>query len=266
MESRALFVIVAVVWMAAGPGAAVAEAQCTDNSACGFLQYCQKNQGDCDGQGVCSVRPVACPDIWDPVCGCDDITYGNSCEAAYIGINVASEGECPAPRCLNNDTCASGMFCLKSSGDCNGDGQCSEQPTMCPLYWDPVCGCDGFDYANGCLANQAGVSIAYEGECLTACATSDDCLHTEYCDTAHNGCGEPGACRLKPDFCTEQYDPVCGCNEVTFDNACLAAQTGVTVFKTGTCGPCPFTSSRTCIFTDACESGGTARWSGVVGD
>ena len=67
-----------------------------------YPDTCQKY---CDGAGVCEVRPDACIDIFDPVCGCDGLTYGNACEAAMAGVNVASEGECPPPPCASNDDC-----------------------------------------------------------------------------------------------------------------------------------------------------------------
>jgi len=67
---------------------------CSSNDECGSFQYCQKAPGDCDGTGTCQVRPQICPDVWIPVCGCDDRTYGNACEAAAAGVIVDYQGEC----------------------------------------------------------------------------------------------------------------------------------------------------------------------------
>ncbi len=70
---------------------------CVSNEDCGFPdfgRYCEKEVGDCDGMGLCEAMPWGCPDVWDPVCGCDGVSYGNSCEAAAVGVSIAYEGLC----------------------------------------------------------------------------------------------------------------------------------------------------------------------------
>ena len=52
--------------------------------------------GWADAQGVCRSIPDACPEIYQPVCGCDRRDYSSACHAAQHGIAVLSEGTCSA--------------------------------------------------------------------------------------------------------------------------------------------------------------------------
>ena len=70
---------------------------CFANEDCRVGEYCEKEPGDCDAPGRCVVQPMPCViGLWAPQCGCDGVTYGNPCEAAGAGVNVAHEGECDA--------------------------------------------------------------------------------------------------------------------------------------------------------------------------
>ena len=89
-----------------------------------------------------------------------------------------------------------------------------------------------------------------------SCASNKDCGFGDYClkdacDDALGTCsGEPTICKITP------Y-PVCGCNGVTYNNACFAAMDGVSVDYTGVCIPCGSDGD------DICDDGDN---SGTAGD
>jgi hypothetical protein len=147
---------------------AAAAKECTANKQCGGAKsYCAKAVGDCAGKGACKARPEVCPDLFKPVCGCNGHTFSNECYAARAGVNVKSEGPCPAQSqaCKTNAQCSKGDFCAKETGKCDGEGTCAVVPTICPTIVDPVCGCDKKTYNNQCEAFRAKVNVAHAGKC-----------------------------------------------------------------------------------------------------
>jgi hypothetical protein len=234
-------------------GSCVVQGECRSNADCPEGSYCAKAEGDCEGQGVCRERPEACPEIFDPVCGCDGSTYGNACEAASAGVNVAHRGPCSVDvECGSNADCAADSFCDKAVGDCGGRGVCRARPRVCPLVFRPVCGCDGSTYGNSCEAAAAGVSVAHEGECVPGedCTSNSDCRQGFFCAKAEGDCGGFGSCRELPTACPDVFDPVCGCDGQSYSNACDAAAAGVNVAHRDECVP-----AEVCQVNEDCPEG-----------
>jgi len=84
-----------------------------------------------------------------------------------------------------------------------------------------------------------------DGDCLApvACGgrAGDSCRDDQFCAfTPADVCGRAdaqGTCEARPEICTQDYTPVCGCDNVTYSNACTAAAAGVGVLATGACVP-----------------------------
>lgn len=65
------------------------------------------------------------------------------------------------------------------------------------------------------------------------------CPDSQYCSMEPEGkcriADADGVCKTRPDACTEEYNPVCGCDDKTYSNACHAAMEGVSVLHAGEC-------------------------------
>ncbi len=62
-----------------------------------FCEYTvAQSCGSGDQAGVCASEPKICEEIYQPVCGCDGKTYGNSCQANGAGTSEAHLGPCGA--------------------------------------------------------------------------------------------------------------------------------------------------------------------------
>ena len=151
-----------------------------------------------------------CSNNYIPVCGCNDVTYLNSCVAENSGVTEYSIGACSDqavcfdPNLVIN---SSGTFVDKNSGVITEN---------CEETNEPVCGCDGFTYQNSCLAEASGITFYTQGACNNVCVNPD--LMDPYAN------------------CVNTYEPVCGCNDVTYTNACEAESAGVVSYTPGPCG------------------------------
>jgi hypothetical protein len=85
---------------------ACTEKDCPEQKDCGGLgggtcsadEYCAYEPrqlcGADDNGSTCKERPSVCGELYDPVCGCDGISYVNPCSANSAGTGIAYEGDC----------------------------------------------------------------------------------------------------------------------------------------------------------------------------
>ena len=136
--------------------------------------------------------------------------------------------------------CSAGQFCNIPEGcDSGVTGVCVATPASCPSDEAPVCGCDGEDYLNECMANMAGTTVDHVGTCGGLCggAFGIPCPAGEFCQLPRQSCccDYLGTCVPIVFDCPDHCQPVCGCDGVTYKTECHAVREGVATYRPGRC-------------------------------
>ena len=140
--------------------------------------------------------------------------------------------------------CPAGQACRFPTNQCNTPdlaGTCVPIPATCPKQGPRVCGCDGVTYRNECELLVAGVRPAKKGACgrgaerAASCRSNADCTAIEFCEFRAGTCGGTGRCMVRPEVCTQIFQPVCGCNNQTYANDCIRRAAGVSLLFQGEC-------------------------------
>jgi len=248
----------------------IAGIQCPSGQKCKLDGTYPDAAGTCVPETYCDT-PADCVGLIHPMCVGHWQCVSNACsyKCGLVPPPPATCGPFPGGQCDPGYVCD-----IKSCG-LGASGTCVPLPKCDPGFSDPVCGCNGTTYNNDCMRRAAGVALDHTGACNPPkpgkCFTDADCGAKEFCALKPGECLLPtfnilqGTCAPKPEACTMQYDPVCGCDGKTHSNACMAAGKGVNVASKGACKPTPVSycqgfcggkSSHNCYCDAKCDSYG----------
>jgi hypothetical protein len=206
-----------------GGGMCVEDADCPTGERCVYdaipfdgrepsADFCSPE--DCGPiEGHCEA--CICPEVWAPVCGVDNNTYGNACEAECNRVGIAHDGECGAG-CISDADCEPFEFCDVPVHPCldgsdpsdpgaeHGDPRVAPPAGVCRVRECPAVLCDVY-----C---ELGYDVDERGcptcSCLpppppppVECTSDAECLEGQICEVVCEDTCPPGAMCIAPAYC-----------------------------------------------------------------
>jgi hypothetical protein len=187
-----------------------------------------------DGQVACTARGCA-----EPQCTYDGRMYD-------VGDTFMSTDGCNTCSCAGTNLVA----CTERA--------CNVEPLSCDSAGTTLAsGQSIYDGCNTCTCFDGSMQCTLI-DCAVPCASAAECADDAYCALAEGSCvagsgfeasgtnpapGQAprprpveGTCQSRPQGCTRESNPVCGCDGVTYGNPCTAAAAGINVAYAGVCG------------------------------